>query len=84
MAEGFLSLQGDSNYVIAALESLAIFSAVIIIPLLSALGLLLLPLKAEQRGILGFISLLGSMFAMIPAFFFLSTFYCMITHSTCS
>lgn len=84
ITEGFLSSQGGSGFEITALEIFAFVSILLLAPLLSALGLLLLPLKDEQRGILSFISLIGAICAMLPAYLLLFLVYCSTTHSTCS
>ena len=83
ITELFYSSQGGSGFEITALEIFTTVTILFLVPLLSALGLLLLPLKDEQRGILGFISLIGAICAMLPAYFLLFFVYCSATHSTC-
>lgn len=63
---------------------LALVAAAVLVPLLSALGLLFLPLKNDQRDILGFVTLISSVVASLPAYFFLFFLYCDTTHATCS
>ena len=70
IAAGSLSPQGGADYLF-----FAFISVVILTPLVSALGLLLLPLKAEQRGILGFIALVGSFFVLLLPLLFQFAFY---------
>ena len=59
-------------------------SFLFIVPFLSALGLLFLPLKDDQRDILGFVALISSIVASVPTYFFLFFLYCNTIHSTCS
>jgi len=77
ISQGSLSLA-------SALITLALLSLLFIVPFLSALGLLFLPLKDDQRDILGFVALISSIVASVPTYFFLFFLYCNTIHSTCS
>ena len=63
---------------------LALLSLPFIVTFLSALGLLFLPLKDDQRDILGFVALIGSIVAWIPTYYLGLILYCNTIHSTCS
>ena len=84
IVEGLVSSRGDSGFEIAAMEIIAFVSILFLVPLLSAVGLLLLPLRDEQRDVLGFLSLIGGTVAMPPAYIIFFAIYCSATHSTCS
>jgi hypothetical protein len=79
LSQGSLSFTDPSALII-----LALVSSSFIVPLISALCLLILPLKDEQRDILGFVALIGSMVAWIPTYYFGLILYCNMIHSTCS
>ena len=63
---------------------LALVAAAVLVPFLSALGLLFLPLKDDQRDILGYVTLISSVVALLPTYYFLFFLYCDTTHATCS
>ena len=63
---------------------LALLSSSFLLPLISALCLLILPLKDEQRDILGFVALISSIVAWIPTYYVDLILYCNTIHSTCS
>jgi len=69
---------------VATLELISLFSMLLIFPFLSALSLLFVSVRDEQRNILGFLCLIGSIAALPVAYFFLFFFYCSAIHSTCS
>ncbi len=79
LSQGSLSFPDPSALIFFALLSLPF-----IVTFLSALGLLFLPLKDDQRDILGFVALIGSIVAWIPTFYFGLFLYCYTIHSTCS
>jgi hypothetical protein len=76
---GFLATQ-EAYYVQIVLAPLLL----LLIPLLTGLSLLFLKLTNEQRGVLGFVCLVGSMFVVVADYFLLFFAYCLAVHSTCS
>jgi len=68
----------------SAMIILALLSSSFLLPLISALCLLILPLKDEQRDILGFVALISSIVAWIPTYYLGLILYCNTIHSTCS
>ena len=68
----------------SAMIILALLSSSFLLPLISALCLLILPLKDEQRDILGFVALISSIVAWIPTYYVGLILYCNTIHSTCS
>lgn len=78
------SIQGGSNFDITTVMILAIASILFLVPPLSALCLLLLPLKDEQRGILSFVSLIVSIFAALPVYIVFFVVYCSAIRSSCT
>ena len=63
---------------------LALLLPLLLIPLLTGLLLVFLKLTNEQRGVLGFICLVSSLFIMVADNFLLYFAYCVTVHSTCS
>ena len=80
MALGFLAVQ-EAYYVQIVLASLL---PLLLIPLLTGLSLLFLSLTNEQRGVLGFVCFVSSLFMMVADYFLLFFAYCLAVHSTCS
>ena len=63
---------------------LALVVGAVLVPFLSALGLLFLPLKDYQRDVLGFVTFISSVVASLPTYYSLFFLYCDTIHSTCS
>jgi hypothetical protein len=63
---------------------LAPLLSLLLIPLLTGLSLLFLQLTNEQRGVLGFVCFVSSVFIMVADYFLLFFSYCLAVHSTCS
>src|SRR5437667_3076627 len=79
LSQWSLSFRDPSGMII-----LALLSSSFLLPLISALCLLILPLKDEQRDILGFVALISSIVAWIPTYYVGLILYCNTIHSTCS
>jgi hypothetical protein len=80
IALGFLAVQ-EAYYVQIVLAS---FLPLLLIPLLMGLSLLFLKLTNEQRGVMGFVCFVSSLFIMVADYFLLFFAYCLAVHSTCS
>ncbi len=80
IALGFLAIQ-EAYYVQIVLASLL---PLLLIPLLTGLSLLFLKLTNEQRGVMGFVCFVSSLFIMVADYFLLFFAYCLAVHSTCS
>jgi len=80
IALGFLAVQ-EAYYVQIVLASLL---PLLLIPLLTGLSLLFLKLTNEQRGVMGFVCFVSSLFIMVADYFLLFFAYCVAVHSTCS
>jgi hypothetical protein len=80
IALGFLAMQ-EAYYVQIVLAS---FLPLLLIPLLTGLSLLFLKLTNEQRGVMGFVCFVSSLFIMVADYFLLFFAYCLAVHSTCS
>ena len=80
IALGFLAVQ-EAYYVQIVLASLL---PLLLIPLLTGLSLLFLKLTNEQRGVMGFVCFVSSLFIMVADYFLLFFAYCLAVHSTCS
>ena len=79
IALGFLAFQ-EAYYVQIVLASFLL----LLIPLLMGLSLLFLKLTNEQRGVMGFVCFVSSLFIMVADYFLLFFAYCLAVHSTCS
>jgi len=80
IALGFLAVP-EAYYVQIVLASLL---PLLLIPLLTGLSLLFLKLTNEQRGVMGFVCFVSSLFIMVADYFLLFFAYCLAVHSTCS
>ena len=80
IALGFLAFQ-EAYYVQIVLASLL---PLLLIPLLTGLSLLFLKLTNEQRGVMGFVCFVSSLFIVVADYFLLFFAYCLAVHSTCS
>ena len=80
IALGFLAVQ-EAYYVQIVLASLL---PLLLIPLLTGLSLLFLKLTNEQRGVMGFVCFVSSLFIVVADYFLLFFAYCLAVHSTCS
>src|SRR2546425_7676302 len=73
IALGFLAVQ-EAYYVQIVLAS---FLPLLLIPLLTGLSLLFLKLTNEQRGVMGFVCFVSSLFIMVADYFLLFFAYCL-------
>ena len=80
IALGFLAVP-EAYYVQIVLASLL---PLLLIPLLTGLSLLFFKLTNEQRGVMGFVCFVSSLFIMVADYFLLFFAYCVAVHSTCS
>jgi hypothetical protein len=84
-ALGFLVIQ-QAYYVQVALLEIVVapLFLLLLIPLVTGLSLLFLSLTNDQRGVLGFVCFVSSMFVVVADDFVLFFAYCLAVHSTCS